>query len=35
MVILKDLMGLFMDFEFMEKLKIADEEEVKELIRKI
>jgi len=34
-VILKDLMKLFMDSEFMEKIVIANEDEVKELIRKI
>jgi len=34
-VILKDLMKLFMDSEFMEKIKLADEDEVKELIRMI
>lgn len=34
-VILKDLMSLFMDSNFMEKISLANEDEVKELIREI
>lgn len=34
-VILKDLMSLFMNSEFMEKMSIADLDEVKKLIREI
>lgn len=34
-VILKDLMSLFMNSDFMEKISIADVEEVKKIIREI